>query len=322
MTGSSVPAVRWGREHLPDLATAVVVASPTARRIAHAAGLSLGNQVIDRCEAGVWAAGAEQVVGVGSGSTIDAAKLLAYRTSLPLTVIPTVLSTDAAFSTVSARHHPEVVDYEETGSPDQVVIDPDVLAQTPWPCHLQGLGDLLAVQASAADWAHHAPDVSAARAAGLALCISAIEAIDTWREPSEQASKFLIDLLRTKVGLGLVAGHARLEEGTEHYLAYRLERHLDRPVWHGELLMACLPVCAALQGWDEPSVGRYRRFHQELGVWRPGGAHLIASTVVRSALLDLHAYCHTHDLTNSIAYSAPPDAAQVEAACRAWDTGW
>lgn len=325
MRGTQVPPVHLGRHPLRDLAPAVVVTSPSAWRAATTVRLPIPTTtVVNRREAATHdPVDVTTVVAVGSGATIDAAKLLAHRAGATLTVVPTVLSTDAAFSTVAAHRVGGVVEYVETGAPEQVVVDHPLLAEAPWSAHLHGLGDLFAVEVATRDWQYRAPgDGLGVRAAARALVGAALDAQLLWRAPSEQALVLLVELLRTKVGLGLLAGHPGAEEGTEHYLAYRLEPELTTPMWHGELLMACLPVCSVLQRWDTTTRDLFRDFCTDLPGHRPGGACMIPTTRVGAALADLPDFCHQHGLTNTVLAATPLEADLVDEATRRWDEGW
>lgn len=325
MTSTQLPPVWHDRSALRDLAPAVVVTSPSAWRAATAVRLPIPTAaVVDRWDsAAIDAVGMDSVVAVGSGTTIDAAKLLARRAGATLTVVPTVMSTDAAFSTVAAQRAGGVVQYVETGAPELVVLDHSLLMETPWPAHLHGLGDLFAIESAIRDWQHRTPaDGHGVRAAARALVTAALDVPPLWRTPSEQALVLLAELLHTKVGLGLLAGHPSAEEGTEHYLAYRLEPELTAPVWHGELLMACLPVCSAVQQWDADTRDRFRDFCAGLPGYQSKGSRLIPAHRVGAALVELPDYCDRHGLTNTVLASTRPEADLVDEAAQLWNEGW
>jgi glycerol dehydrogenase len=64
---------------------------------------------IDRVAASASENGADAIVGIGGGKTIDAAKAVAHPAGLPLVVVPTIASTDAPTSSLS-------VVYDEDGA--------------------------------------------------------------------------------------------------------------------------------------------------------------------------------------------------------------
>lgn len=92
-------------------------------------------------------AGAELVVGIGGGKTLDAAKAVAHLAKLPAMMVPTIASTDAPCSSVC-------VVYDQQGSfkradclprnPDAVIVDTTVVARAPARFLAAGMGDALA----------------------------------------------------------------------------------------------------------------------------------------------------------------------------------
>jgi glycerol dehydrogenase len=77
---------------------------------------------------------ARSIVALGGGRVIDAAKVAADRRGLPLTVVPTVLSSDAACSAVAVLYDDEgrFLEYVDlTHSPEMVVADTGLLGQSP-----------------------------------------------------------------------------------------------------------------------------------------------------------------------------------------------
>ncbi len=91
--------------------------------------------------------GANIVVGIGGGKTLDAAKAVAYYGKAPIVVAPTIASTDAPTSALS-------VIYTDKGefenyllypkNPDVVVMDTAVIANAPVRLFVAGMGDALA----------------------------------------------------------------------------------------------------------------------------------------------------------------------------------
>lgn len=87
------------------------------------------------------------VVGVGGGKIHDSAKAAAYYQGAPVVIIPTIASTDAPCSALSAI-------YSETGvferylflnsNPDLVLVDTDIIAAAPSRLLVSGMGDALA----------------------------------------------------------------------------------------------------------------------------------------------------------------------------------
>lgn len=109
--------------------------------------LQITQEEIDRhCEA-VKKSGANVIVGIGGGKTLDTAKATAYYVHLPVVIFPTIASTDAPCTALS-------VIYKTDGSfdrylflptnPDVVLADTNILASAPTRFFVAGIGDALA----------------------------------------------------------------------------------------------------------------------------------------------------------------------------------
>ncbi len=302
----------------------LVVSSPSAQRVARAAGLDFaGCRHVDTVQlTRSQLTAVDRLVAVGSGATIDTAALAAHQAQLPILIIPTVLSTDAPFSTVTAARDHGTVVYHETGAADAVLLDNATLLASDWHLHHNGLGDLLAIESASHDWQQRNPGrQTGIAAAARALVDTATNEPEAWLCPSVSQLELLVDLLTTKVHLGLLAGHPSFEEGTEHYLAYFLEPHLNGHAWHGELLFACLLVSAYLQEWPTERYDRIRALATHLPHLRSPHS-LMAPETLRELLPRFSDYCQQHSLSNSIITTQPPTQDQVETAVAAWERGW
>ncbi|WP_260861557.1 glycerol dehydrogenase [Citrobacter sp. Marseille-Q6884] len=98
--------------------------------------------------------GAEIIVGIGGGKTLDTAKATGASLKRPIVIVPTLASTDAPCSSL-------VVIYTSEGqfkrylmiprNPDVVLVDTAVIAQAPVRFLLSGIGDALATWFEAED---------------------------------------------------------------------------------------------------------------------------------------------------------------------------
>ncbi len=90
--------------------------------------------------------GADAVVGVGGGKTLDTAKMAAHRTGARMMAVPTIASTDAPTSAVVVVYTDEGVLQEAHNlprNPDVVLVDPEVIVAAPVRFLMAGVGDAL-----------------------------------------------------------------------------------------------------------------------------------------------------------------------------------
>ncbi len=113
-----------------------------AARVEFAGECSPGE--VDRIAAEVRDSGADAVVGIGGGKTLDAAKAVAHPAGLPLVIVPTIASTDAPTSSLSVMYdeNGEFLEYNFFGrNPDAVIVDTAVIAGAPVRFLVAGIGD-------------------------------------------------------------------------------------------------------------------------------------------------------------------------------------
>lgn len=130
---------------------------------------------INRLKAVGQQAGANLVVGIGGGKTLDTAKAVAHYMKLPVVVVPTIASTDAPCSALAVIYTPEGV-FESylvlPKNPELVLVDTEIVAKAPARLLVSGMGDALATwfeaDAAAKASAKNMPGGNAAQAA-LAL---------------------------------------------------------------------------------------------------------------------------------------------------------
>ena len=96
------------------------------------------------------------IVAIGGGIVLDAAKYVSLKTSIPLVLVPTIVSTGAIIHSVFAKWD----GFSTVGSVESwpwldanhVVVDYSVILQAPTHLNTAGLGDILCSQAGISEW--------------------------------------------------------------------------------------------------------------------------------------------------------------------------
>ena len=108
--------------------------------------------------------------------------------------------------------------------------------------------------------------------------------------------KSLYDCLAMEVQLCNQVGHARPEEGSEHYFAYVVEKHMGHGLPHGDLVGPGIMIMAGLQG---QATGRYEAALRACNI----PLDRIPSEIVKRTLAELPAYCEKHGLAFGLAHT-------------------
>jgi glycerol dehydrogenase len=91
--------------------------------------------------------GIDVIIGMGGGKTIDTAKIAADRANIPVIVVPTIASSDAPCSGCAVIYTNdgifEAVHYQKM-NPQAVLVDLNVIADSPTRFLVSGMGDALA----------------------------------------------------------------------------------------------------------------------------------------------------------------------------------
>ena len=101
--------------------------------------------------------------------------------------------------------------------------------------------------------------------------------------------KTLYDCLAMEVQLANQIGHARHEEGSEHYFCYCVENHMSQGLPHGDLLGPAILTMARLQGQDT------RRYEAALRACNVP-LERVPADVIAQTLTELPSFCQKHNL--------------------------
>lgn len=97
--------------------------------------------------------GANVILGIGGGKTLDTTKAVAYHTGIPMIIVPTAASSDAPCSRLSVVYT-EDHEFDHylplNKNPDMVIMDTEIIAKAPVRFLMAGIGDALATYYEAA----------------------------------------------------------------------------------------------------------------------------------------------------------------------------
>ncbi len=245
-----------------------------------------------------------RIFGVGGGLSADAAKYLAFRLSLPLTVLPTAFSVDAFLTSASGVRQDGCVVYIPTVVPERVVLDLPLISAAPAWIRAAGITDVLSIATGCWDWQY--AEQRGKNPPGMEFipwvyhtAQSILQGSLDWAEAAGRGDigglKCLFDCLAMEVQLCNQIGHARPEEGSEHYFAYCAENFLGAGLLHGDLVGPGILRMAERQGQPTDRLEKaLRACHVRLD--------RISEDVTKQVVDELPAYCLRHDLPFGIAH--------------------
>jgi len=247
----------------------------------------------------------EIVYSVGGGLTADAAKYLAAKLDLPLIVVPTALSVDAFITAASGIRRDGCVYYIPTKVPENIILDLDVIAQAPAAIRAAGITDVMSIATGCWDWkfAHEKgrnPEgmefIPWVYDNAQTILNGVLDCAEAAGRGDRDGLKTLYDCLAMEVQLCNQVGHARPEEGSEHYFAYCVENHMGHGLPHGDLVGPGIMIMSRLQGQD---TGRYEFALRACNI----PLDKIPARVVDETLKALPFYCEKHKLAFGLAHT-------------------
>ena len=250
----------------------------------------------------------EVIYAIGGGLPADAAKYLALKKDFPLVVIPTALSVDAHFTAASGVRRDGCVYYIDTKAAGDLIIDLDVIAGAPPSIRAAGICDVLSIATGNWDWKFAESQGKNNDATRLVPYISKIadNILDGMLDCAEAAGrgdpaglKQLADTIALEVQLTYQVGHARPEEGSEHYFAYAVENHVGPGKLHASLVCPGVLIFATLQGQD---ISRYKKACIDCQI----PLNTITEATIRKTMGELPAFCEKHNLHFAIANRITP----------------
>ncbi len=257
------------------------------------------------------------LVGIGGGSAMDTAKWLHHRTGRTLIQVPSLPSVDACFTRMTALRDAGGVRYEGDSVPEVVIVDFDLIWSAPRALVAGGIGDVLSCHTGLHDWAlgaaagRDAPwdETAAARAREYLDDLEVLAPLLATGD--DRGVQMLMECHRDIGWLCHELGHARFEEGSEHFWAYAFEHVTGRTIMHGELVTLGVLVMSTLQGNDP---ARPRRIADAAGARTDLDELGVAWSEVEAALVRLPSFVEEQGLWYSVANGLQVGREQLDAA--------
>ncbi len=195
----------------------------------------------------------DAIVGLGGGTAMDTAKWLHWRRQVPLFQIPSLPSVNACFTRMTALRDVGGVRYEGDAVPEEVLVDFDLFAAAPQALVRGGIGDVLSCHTARFDWEFavtrgYEPawdDQSAGMSHAYIAELSDLAPL--LRRGEDEGIRRLMECHRDIGWRCHDLGHARFEEGSEHFFAYAFEQVTGRTIMHGELVALGVLIMSTLQ---------------------------------------------------------------------------
>jgi len=246
----------------------------------------------------------EVIYAIGGGLSADAAKYMAVKQGLEVVCLPTALSVDAITAWSSAIRVDGYVKYIPTKIVDELVIDFEVIAQAPSFIRAAAICDLLSIATGRWDWkfaekkgkntleTKFIPYIDHMAASILDGAIDCAEAAG---RGDQEGLKQLLDCIILETQMLNQIGHARPEEGSEHYFAYLAENLVGSGKPHANLVCPGILIMATIQGQDIVSLKRAMKYCNI-------PLNTIPNDVIEETLRQLPNYSAEHGLLYGIAH--------------------
>lgn len=192
------------------------------------------------------------VIGVGGGKVIDVAKLFAKNNKIPFISMPTAISHDGIASdraVIDTYSIPAVI-------PTGIVIDTDIIINSPYRLTASGCGDVIAKITAVADWelSHEKTGEYFSEFAANINKTSADLIISSATSIKNLEMRGIRNLIEALVFSGIsmsIAGSSRPASGSEHLFSHALQvLYPEKTSLHGEECALGAILCSYLHGMD------------------------------------------------------------------------
>jgi glycerol-1-phosphate dehydrogenase [NAD(P)+] len=194
---------------------------------------------VEKAKAAAREAGADFMLGVGGGKSIDTAKLASMQMDMYFLSLPTAASHDGiASSRASIVHDGESVSIQAE-APLCVIADTDIIVRSPYKLLASGCGDIISNYTAVLDWrlASRLRGVYMSEYAAALSQMTARIIVDSAHEIKpglEESVRLVVKALVSSSVAMSIAGSSAPASGSEHKFSHLLDRIAPKPALHGE----------------------------------------------------------------------------------------
>lgn len=255
----------------------------------------------------------EYLLGVGSGKSIDVAKLAATELNVPFLSIPTAASHDGIVSSRASILHDGKTTSIQANAPMAVIADTAVIAEAPYRLLAAGCGDIISNCTAVLDWelAHRLQNVPFSEYASALAKMTAdilINSADTIKPDLESSVRMVVKALVSSGVAMSIAGSSRPASGSEHMFSHVLDTVAPSPAFHGEQCGVGTIMMMYLHGGDWKTI---RHALQEIGAPTNAGELGIEDRYILEALVLSHTI--RPERYTILGTGLTPDAAEIVA---------
>lgn len=179
------------------------------------------------------------LLGVGSGKSIDVAKLAATQLDVPFISVPTAASHDGIVSSRTSIHDGNKVSSIESNAPMAVVADTQIIANAPYRLLAAGCGDIISNYSAVNDWelAYRLRNESFSEYAATLSRMTAkiiLDSADAIKPGLESSVRIVVKALVSSGVAMSIAGSSRPASGSEHMFSHALDIVAPKHALHGE----------------------------------------------------------------------------------------
>lgn len=194
---------------------------------------------VDRVKAEALEHNSSYLLGVGSGKSIDVAKLAATQLDVPFMSVPTAASHDGIVSSRASIRFNGKTSSIEANAPMAVVADTAIISKAPYRLLAAGCGDIISNYTAVRDWelAHRLTNEPFSEYAAALSRMTAkilIDSADSIKPDLESSVRMVVKALVSSGVAMSIAGSSRPASGSEHMFSHALDMVSPMHALHGE----------------------------------------------------------------------------------------